>query len=121
MAEMKLEIPQEMVMAAVKAQVIAALGKSEQLIEGVVSSALAQKRESYNRTTIFEEQVTKMIREVAEECFRDWLEENKEKVRAEMKRQLAAQKGKILTDMVKQFTDQLTNIYARVSLSFPEG
>ena len=115
-SEMKLEIPQDIVLSVVKAQVIAALGKSEQLVSGVVASALSAKRNSYDRTTLFEEQVTAMIHEVATECFKEWLAESKEKIRAELRRQLTAQKGKAITDLVDTFTSQLATIYPSVSL-----
>lgn len=119
-SELKMEVPKEIVASIVKAQVIAALGKSEELIAGVVRSALEQKTERYNSSspTIFEAEVTSMIREVAVESFQEWLKENREKIRAEMRRQLTEQKGKLLTDLVNGFTSQLTSIYPNVKLNF---
>ncbi|MFZ5440431.1 MAG: hypothetical protein ACOZQL_10500 [Myxococcota bacterium] len=116
--ELKLEIPQDIITSIVKAQVIASLGKSEELIAGVVQQAITQKRNHYDKTTIFEEQVSEMIRGVAVECFKEWLAENREKVRAEMRKQLTAQKGKLITDLVDGFTKKLTNIYPTVALQF---
>ena len=118
--ELKLEIPQDIITSIVKAQVIASLGKSEQLVAGVVQQAITQKRNGYDKTTIFEEQVSEMIRQVASECFKEWLAENREKVRAEMRKQLTAQKGKLITDLTDNFTKKLTDIYARVTLNFGE-
>jgi len=118
--ELKLEIPQDIITSIVKAQVIASLGKSEQLVAGVVQQAITQKRNHYDKTTIFEEQVSEMIRGVAVECFQEWLAENREKVRAEMRKQLTAQKGKLITDLVDGFTKKLTNIYPNVALNFGE-
>lgn len=119
MADMKLEIPQDIVLSVVKAQVIAALGKSEQLVAGVVESALVAKVDRYsNSPTIFEAEVQKMIREVAVETFQVWLKENRDKIQAEMRRQLTAQKGKVLTELVDGFTKDLVNIFPRVSLDF---
>jgi len=116
-SELKMEVPKEIVASIVKAQVIAALGKSEELIAGVVRSALEQKTERFS-PTIFEAEVTRMIREVAVESFQEWLKENREKIRAEMRRQLTEQKGKLLTDLVNGFTSQLTSIYPNVKLNF---
>lgn len=118
MAEMKLEIPPDIVLSVVKAQVVAALGKSESLIAGVVESALNKKVNSYDRTTIFEEQVTKMIHDVATESFKEWLAEHRDAIRAEMRKQLTAKKQKVLGEIVEGFTKELTNIYARISLDF---
>lgn len=118
-SELKMEVPKEIVASIVKAQVIAALGKSEELIAGVVRSALEQKTDRYSSSpTIFEAEVTRMIREVAVESFQEWLKENREKIRAEMRRQLTEQKGKLLTDLVNGFTNQLTSIYPNVKLNF---
>lgn len=114
--ELKLSIPQEMVLAAVKAQVIAALGKSEDLVAGVVSSALAQKANSYDRSTLFEQEVVKMIREVAVESFREWLTENRAKIRAEMLKQLKAQKGRVITEMVDSIMKDLPRVSASVNV-----
>lgn len=115
--ELKLSIPQDMVLAAVKAQVIAALGKSEDLVAGVVSSALAQKANSYDGSTIFEDEVAKMIREVAIDSFRDWLNDNREKIRAEMLKQLKTQKGRVVTEMVDAVMEDLPRVRASVNLS----
>lgn len=121
MADMKLEIPQDIILSVVKAQVIAALGKSETLIAGVVEAALSAKKDQYSSTpTIFIEQTSAMIREVAVETFKEWLKENRDKVQAEMRRQLTAQKGKVLTDLVDGFTKDLVNIYPRITLDFRE-
>lgn len=120
-SELKLEIPKDIITSIVKAQVIAALGKNEELVAGVVSAAMQEKStRSYGQNTIFEEQVSAMIREVAVECFKAWLAENREKVRAELQKQLTAQKGKILTDLVNGFTSQLANIYPNVALNFKD-
>lgn len=118
MSELKMEIPQEIVKSIVQAQVVAALGKSEALIKAVVESAMMQKNNSYDRTTVFEEQVTEMIRAVAVESFKEWLEANRERVRAEMQKQLTAQKNKLMVDLVESFTRNLTNIYTTVALKF---
>lgn len=117
-SELKMEVPKEIVASIVKAQVIAALGKSEELIAGVVRSALEQTERYSSGPTIFEAEVTRMIREVAVESFQEWLKENREKIRAEMRRQLTEQKGKLLTDLVNGFTGQLTSIYPNVKLNF---
>lgn len=119
MSEFKVEIPKDVITSIVKAQVITALGKSEQLIAGVVTAALEQKTDRYSSSpTIFEDQVSKMIREVAVESFQEWLKENREKIRSEMRRQLTAQKGKLLTDLVEGFSSQLATIYPSVKLNF---
>lgn len=106
-----------MVLAAVKAQVIAALGKSEDLVAGVVSSALSQKANPYDRQTLFEQEVVTMIREVAVECFRDWLAENREKIRSEMHKQLRAQKGRVISEMVDGVMKDLPRVRASVQVS----
>lgn len=119
MSEFKVEIPKDVITSIVKAQVITALGKSEQLIAGVVTAALEQKTDRYSSSpTIFEDQVSKMIREVAVESFQEWLKENREKIRLEMRRQLTAQKGKLLTDLVEGFSSKLATIYPNVKLNF---
>ncbi len=117
-SELKIEVPEAVIKSIVQAQVVAALGKSEQLIEGVVRAALEQKKNSYDRTTVFEEQVSEMIRGVALEAFKEFLVESKERIRAELKKQLAAQKGKVITDLVDGFTRDIANIYPTVTLKF---
>lgn len=117
--EVKMEIPQEIITSIVKAQVIAALGKSDDLVKAVIEAAITQKSNSYNRTTIFEEQVMEMIRKVAQECFQEWLTENRERIRSEMRKQLTAQKGRLMTELVDGFTKQLSSVYANVALHFP--
>ncbi len=117
--ELKVQIPNEIITSIVKAQVVAALGKSDELVRAVIESALNQKRDSYSKETLFEAAVVKMIQEEAQEVFKAWLSENKEKIGAEFKRQLGIQKGKVISGLVESFVKQLTNIYASVKLAFP--
>lgn len=118
MSEFKVEIPKDVITSIVKAQVIAALGKSEQLVAGVVASAIEQKKDRFDTNTIFEQQVSEMIRQVAVDSFKEWLAENQQKIRAEMQKQLTAQKGKLISDLVNGFTKDLANIYPTVRLQF---
>ena len=51
-----------------------ALGKNpEALISAVVKTALGKNERSYSSSTIFQEGVNKMIREAAQERFKEWL------------------------------------------------
>lgn len=119
--EMKVELPQEIITSIVRAQIVQALGKSEQLIEGVVKAALEQKKDSYSRTTVFEDQVTEMIRKEAVDAFGEWLTENREKVRAALRKELTAKKGKLVTDLVDAFTTRLSVYSPDIVLKFPEN
>lgn len=124
MAEMKLEVPPDIVRSIVQAQVVAALGQQDKLIEGVVAAALSEKnRDRYSSSTdpsIFQEQVSRMIREVAVEAFKEWLAENREKIRTEMRRQLTAQKGKALGSIIESIMAKLADLTPSVHLYFSD-
>ena len=75
--------------AHIHAAVFEALGKDpDRLIAAVVSKAMSAKKDHYNRTTIFEDTISQEIRDVALEEFKRWLEENRPKIRDQIRAKL---------------------------------
>lgn len=66
------------IQAHIQGAVADALGKDpDALVRAVVETALGEKARSYEKTTIFQKAVNKMIRDAAEEEMRRWLGERK--------------------------------------------
>lgn len=81
------------VSAHVQAAVAEALGRDPQrLIHRVVQMAMAAKKDSYSRETLFEAAVAGEIRSVAAEEFKVWLEEQKPAIRTAVRAQLGSKK-----------------------------
>lgn len=100
------EITRDIVQAQIKAAVVAALAKDPtQLVAAVVDAAMREKKNSYDRETIWDARVNEMIREAAEASFREWLAENSETIRQKVRQRLEREK----TAFVKKIADSLTD------------
>lgn len=91
-SKVEIKIPEQMVSDLVRAELAKHLGQSEQLIDSVIKAAFAAKRrDAYSSDkSIFEEEVAEMIRQEGTKLFKEWLEENRAKLRAAFVRALKA-------------------------------
>jgi hypothetical protein len=114
-----MKIPEEVVRAQVQAAVVAALARDpEKLVRAVVDAALHQKQNSYDRETIWDGQVHAMIRAVATDAFKEWVEEQRPKIRAAVRARLDASKSKT----IDSFADKLVDgVLADIKVSFHLG
>lgn len=102
--DLNIRIPKGAVEGVVNAHIQAAVAKAlganpQALIDRVVHVAMHAKKDSYSRETLFEAAVARMIRQVAEEEFKVWLEENKVKIREALRKKLSTQGfAKMLSD-----------------------
>lgn len=117
--ELKMTVPQEIINSIVKTQIVAAIGKSEALIAGVVEAILNHKDSQYDKHTAFEKQTMEVIRTTAVEVFKEWLKENRDKVRSALITQLNVNKKTIVDKMVKSAVDDFSNVHVTMSLNFP--
>ncbi len=120
-SKVEIKIPEQMVTNLVQAEIVNALGQQEKLIAGVVQSALAQKAERCSNQTIFEKQVCEMIRDVAKECWEEWLVENRERIKVALVAELNKGKSKKLKEFVDKLIDGLGGFYASVSVTFKDA
>ncbi len=106
-SQVSITVSKEVIDAHVKAAVVAALNKDpEALVRAVVQAAMNQKdRNSYSSSTIWDDQVNAMIREVAKATFDEWLTEMKPTIAKEVRSRLAGKNGKATID---QIVDKLT-------------
>lgn len=88
-------VPKDIIEAQVKAAVMGVLARdSEALVRAVVDAAMNQKRDSYNRQTIWEEKLNQMIRSVADQYLEAWIEQQKPAIHKALATKLA-QKGTV--------------------------
>lgn len=89
--------------AHIEAAVVEALNRDpEALVAGVVRTALTQKKNSYDRATIWDHKVNEMIREAAESAFKRWLDGHREKIDAAVAKALKKHDRKIATAMAEK-------------------
>lgn len=133
--DLSIALPTELVERAVRdkinASIAGALGDPTQLIESLVGSVLSQKvnehgnvdRSSYNNNYDYLEVVaSNYIRDAAKEALSQVMEENKPKVVAAIKKQLAKSPSKIADVLVKGMTDTLDCTYRNdIKISFNSG
>lgn len=109
-SEVKIQIPEEMIVALVQTEIVKALGKQDEMIACVVRAAMEAKKDNYSRNTLFVEKAQELIRKTAIECFEQWLQENCEKIRAALIAELNAKKGARIKEIVAGFADQMGRI-----------
>lgn len=116
------EVPREVIDAQVKAAVVRALteGQTERLIDAVVQAAMTQKKDSYSRSTIWDEQVNKMIREAAKDAFQEWLEEHRGVIRDKVRQKMEARKGAFITKITDSIAEAMT-AGVRIDMSLFRG
>lgn len=113
-----MQVPQDIIDAHVRAAVAAVLSRDPaKLIEAVVDAAINQKNNSYDRTTLFEQQINKMIRDEGVAVFQLWLEEQKPKIRAAVLARLK-QKEKFIDGIADKLVSSLqSNFHVSVSVT----
>jgi len=120
-AEIGITVPQQMIEDLVRAAIVRELGGQQALIEGIVTQALQAKKDSYrNSPTIFQEQVAKMIREVAEEAVRDWIEQQRERIKAAFVKHLQSRDGLAVKKMVDGLVDGVSRYSVAVKFNWKE-
>jgi hypothetical protein len=95
--------------AQVQAAVVEALARDpEELVQAVVDMALSEKRNSYDRATIWQTQVHKMIRDAAQEAFREWLVEQRPLVAKAVRGKLESRRGVFFKRVLDGLLDAMT-------------
>ena len=115
-----MSVPKDVIDAQVRAAVATALNKDpEALVRAVVEAAMAAKKNSYDRETIWQEQVNEMIREVAREQFKEWLVEQKPAVSKMIREKLGKSSKDLIDKIAAKMVDGFSNVY--LSISWPDG
>lgn len=113
-----ISFPNQLIEDLVRAAVVRELGQQEKLIEGIVSAALKQKESSYDKETLFQKMVSKMIRDVAEESVHEWVQQNKERIQAAFIAHLNSPSGEVVNKLVNGMVDGLSNYSIRVNFDW---
>lgn len=108
MAEMKFDVPKEIVEGYVKAAVSEALMKNgKTLVEELVKQCLFAKENSYDRETRFDKALTAAINKEVQAALAAWLEDAKPQIRASIDKALKARHGDLIKKVVDGCTVQL--------------
>lgn len=113
-----ISVPNQLIEDLVRAAVVRELGQQEKLIEGIVSAALKQKESSYDKETLFQKMVSKMIRDVAEESVHEWVQQNRERIQTAFIAHLNSPSGEVVTKLVSGMVDGLSNYSVRVNFDW---
>lgn len=101
---------QQILDVQVKAAIMKGLGKNKDVvIAEIVNKALSQKKNNYDRTTIFEDAIDEMIRKAAKETLMIWLESKKEIIKQAIVKRL----NKEESDFLESIADQIVNGLAK--------
>jgi hypothetical protein len=116
----KVTVPDRFIEDMVKAEIVTRLSNDPNILEAFLKEALSAKT-NYGRDTKFGAAVKHMVQEAGAEVFKEWLEQNKEKIRAALLSYLNKNKQKMLKDLVEKMAAGLSHYRFAVSLSLKEG
>lgn len=113
-------VPRDIIDAQVKAAIAIALNKDPAvLVRAVVDAAMGAKKNSYDRETIWQEQVNEMIREVAREQFKEWLVEQRPAVSKMIREKLGKSSKELVDKVAAKMVDGFQNVY--ISIGWPDS
>lgn len=113
--QIMMKVPEEVITAQVKAAVASVLNKDpERLVRAVVDAAMAQKKDHYDKRSLWEEELNTMIRAVAREEFVAFLAEQRPGIAKLVREKLGGSKSKILDDLVGRVVDGVKNVNVAV-------
>lgn len=121
MPDIQIKMPEIEIKDIILTEVAEKLKGAKGLVEAVVRSALTQKERSYDSSTIFEREVKDMIRDVATETFKKWIDENKEIIRKAIETRLGIEKKTFIEKVADQIVNGLAkSFYVSVNLKVEE-
>lgn len=118
MAEIGIHVPQQMIEDLVRAAVVRELGGQKELIEGIVNAALTMKKDSYSNKTLFQETVTTMIQKVAKEAVSEWVDANKDRIKAAFQKHLNSRDGQAMKKLVDGMVDGIGRYSVNVAFKW---
>lgn len=115
--EIKLQVPDDIILDHVRMAVGHALGTGDtpKLIEQVIRVAMTKT--DYNRKPIWGAAVEQMIMKVAEETFKAWVEKNRPAIEAGISAALKKQKNALVTALVDGILESAAN-YRKLEVKF---
>ena len=112
MDDLSINIPkgalEGVVNAHIQAAVTEALGRNpEVLVKAVVRAAMAQRKQHYNSKSIFEEQVSAMIRKTASEEFQKFLDEKRPAIADQIRAKFDGNAEKLVDTIAEKLVGHL--------------
>ena len=109
--ELKIDLPQKMISDVVRANMVKALGNKKDFLDAIVKSALEAKKDRYSDTTIYQDELASMIRVVAKETFKEWLDEQKAKIKTAIVKRLTKEKEPFIDGIADNIIEGLTKAF----------
>jgi len=109
-AGLAIQIPENLIKQAILAEVAKAL-PPDRIVAEVVRMAMGEKRNSYDRSTIFEATITAEIQKLVKEIFNEWLKTQKDKIRENLVKELEKGGAKRVKEIATKLADGLSTVY----------
>lgn len=111
-------IPKQLIDDLVRAEIVRAIGKREEMIAHVVNQVLNEKEDNYSRETRIERAFRDMIIGEAKALLQEWLLQNKDEFRKSLMAHFNDHKAKRLKEMAEALTNGLLDSYINVNVNF---
>lgn len=109
---MQVKVPEAVIQAHVAAAVGEILARDpEALVQRCVAAAMCAKENSYDRETIFEKTIAKMIRDMAREVFAKWLEDKRDAIREAIEMRLKRSPQKFVRELADKAVSAMASSY----------
>ena len=96
------------VQANIQAAVAQALGRDPAVLVGkLVDAAMAEKQNSYDRESKFQQKIREMIREEAQSAFAAWLVEQRPAIAAQIRKALGEKSKTMVSDVASKLVEKL--------------
>lgn len=118
MAEVGITIPTELINDLVRAAIVRELGNQTALIEGVVNAAMSAKESNYSSKTFFQATTEKLIRGVADEALKEWIETQREAIKAAFLKYLTSRDGAATKKLIDAMMEGVGRYQATVQFKW---
>jgi len=87
-SKVEIKVPDDLIRATIMAEVAKSLPNRDKMIEEMVKQILGAKQNSYDKETEFEKVTRDLIKDQAKGIMKEWLEENKPRIRAALLKEM---------------------------------
>lgn len=112
-AGLAIQIPQDMIEHAIRAQMVASIPNPEKWVEAIVRQACEEQDDRYGRRgeTRMQKAIAEAIRQECEAVFKEWIIEHRAAIREALVKELTRGHAKRVKEIATKLADGLANVY----------
>lgn len=122
MQGIEIKVPEDLIKDVIMGEIARQFPPDKQrlMFELVVKNALGQQKDRYSNTSFFQDTINTMVREVAKEVFKNWIEQNRKEIESALFNYLNDNKQARLTEFCESLAENITAHGIEVKLDLRE-